>query len=117
MGTAVPIILLLDGVTGTVTGPVQGLQGQAVAYEHKGLYEMPIHVNANLKGAAPTSCTIIVETCDTLAGSYVTWCTFVLTAAKHAMEFTGALQVRYIRARVSASSGTNVIDCYLRLRG
>ncbi len=116
MGTAAPTIILLDGVTGTVTGPVQGLQGDAVAYT-KQLYEIPIHVNVNLKGAAPTSCTIIVETCDTLAGSYVTWATFALTAAAHAMEFTGVLKVRYIRARVSASSGTNVIDAYLRLRG
>ncbi len=117
-GTAAPMLILLDGVTGTVTGPVQGIQGQAVAYRPVGLFDMPIHVFAALRGASPTSCTIIIETCDTLAGSYVTWATLLLTAGVGChVDLVGKTAVRYIRARVSASSGTNVIDAYLKLTG
>ncbi len=117
VGTAAPIIGLLDGVTTTVTGPVQCIQGQAIAYRPVGLFDMPIHVFAALRGASPTSCTIIVETCDTLAGSYDTWATIALTATKNHIDLVGKTTVRFIRARVSASSGTNVIDAYLKLTG
>lgn len=114
-GTATPMIGLLDGVTGTVTGPVQCIQGQAIAYRPVGLFDMPIHVYVALAGASPTSCTVIVETCDTLAGSYTTWGTFALTAAAPAKDLIGMTRVRFIRARVSASAGTNSISAYLKL--
>ncbi len=116
-GTATPMLILLDGVTGTGTGPVQGIQGQAVAYKPVGLFDMPIHVFASLAGASPTSCTIIIETCNTLAGSYDTWATLALTATNNHIDLVGKMSVKYIRARVSASSGTNVINAYMKLTG
>ncbi len=117
-GTATPMIILLDGVSASpTTGPVQGIQGQAVAYTPVGLFDMPIHVYAALGGASPTSCTVVVETCDTLAGVYVTWCTFALTAAHPGADFVGKTNVRYIRARVTAKSGTVAINAYLKLTG
>ncbi len=111
---------LLYGVTGTVTGPVQVVQGQICQYAGATgapVYNLPIHVTAHLGGASPTSCTIIIEASDALAGSYTTWATLALTAARPNADFTGMINVAFIRARVSASSGTNAINAYLFRHG
>ena len=115
-GTAALILGLLDGATTTATGPAQCIQGQAIRYVSQ-QWDMPLNIVASLKGASPTSCTILIEESNDNS-SYTTLMTISLNATtRKSLTLTGATKKRYIRARVSASSGTNVIDCTMTVGG
>jgi hypothetical protein len=113
-GTAAPVIILLDGATAVAAGPSIGLQGEAMALggQTRQLFNYPIHVNARMIGG--TSATVVIE--KSVDGiTWTPWGTFVFTSTGIRPEQSGMVNVKYIRANVTAIAGGGAINCYARI--
>jgi hypothetical protein len=117
--TALPIGLL-DGVNTGISvaaGDRVLLQGQILSGVVAGLYEVPIHVYAQLIDTATGATATIVFETSSNGSSWTTWWSYAwsaLAGLTGATQKLGALKVPYFRARLSALAGTApVVKAYV----